>query len=262
MFLSLITPSFNQGAYLARTAESVLSQQGDFDLQWIVVDAESTDNTLDILRGIQDPRLSFTSEPDRGQAHAINKGMARANGDIVAWLNADDAYAPGALAAVSDAFRANPSSQWLIGNCDIIDTNDRPIRSTIAAYKRRRLRRFSYRSLLRENFVPQPAVFWRRDFGRQIGPLDESLHWTMDYDLWLRMARVAPPLVLGTTLSRFRLHPASKSGKVDRRQFDEGYDVAKRYLPPTLSGRVDGIAHRLNVEKIVMAYRLMRWVRL
>jgi len=123
-------------------------------------------------------------------------------------------------------------------------------------YKERALRRYRYRGLLRENFIAQPAVFWRADFGREIGPLDETLHWTMDYDLWLRMGRVAEPVVLWQVLSQFRLHAQSKSGKVERGQFDEQYEVAQRYIG---SDRMSRIIHRCNVEKIVLSYRMMRW---
>jgi glycosyltransferase involved in cell wall biosynthesis len=257
MKISIITPSFNQRAFLARTAHSILSQTGHFELEWIVVDAASTDGTIDLLRSLNDPRLTFTSEPDRGQSHAINNGLAAAGGDVIAWLNADDLYVPGALSAVAKAFTAHVETQWLVGRCQIIDSLDRPIRPAIARYKHWHLSRYSYRKLLRENFVPQPAVFWRRSFGQSIGTLDESLHFTMDYDLWLRMGKAAEPLIIDHTLAQFRLHATSKSGRVDRRQFDEGYEVACRH-----ADRISRIVHRLNVEKIVWAYRAMRLVGL
>ena len=132
---------------------------------------------------------------------------------------------------------------------------NRVIRSSVVRYKERSLRRYRYPALLRENFVSQPAVFWRREFGESVGPLDESLHWTMDYDLWLRMGRRADPLLLDRVLARFRLHAGSKTGQADRRQFDEQYAVARRYLG---GDRVSQAVHRFNVEKIVWAYRAMR----
>ena len=130
---------------------------------------------------------------DEGQADAINKGLELATGDIVAWLAADDAYAPGALASVAETFASNPHARWLIGRYEVIDESDQVIRPAVARYKERSLRRYSYRALLRENFISQPAVFWRRSFGQDVGALDESLHWTMDYDLWLRMAKLRDP---------------------------------------------------------------------
>lgn len=246
---SIVTPSFNQLSFLRRTAKSVLDQTGNFDLQWIVVDGGSTDGTAEWLAEQTDSRLSFTTGTDAGQADAINKGFARADGDIVGWLNSDDLYADGALQAVAHEFDRQPFD-WLIGRCENIDVADQPVRSPIAAYKDFYLRRYSRRRLLRENFIAQPAVFWRRTFGR---PLDPSLHYTMDYDLWLRFAVEAPPRIINQVISKFRIHPASKSGGVQREQFDEGYRVAQRY-----GSGIDLMLHRLNVEKIVWTYRLMK----
>ena len=257
--LSIVTPSYNGRQFLDRTARSILSQSGDFELQWLVMDGGSTDGTIDFLRDLGDPRLRWLSEPDRGQSHAINKGLSLADGDVVAWLNTDDLYTPGALHAVARAFRDNPAAQWLVGRYEVIDEADRVIRSAVVRYKERSLRRYAYRALLRENFIAQPAVFWRRSFGPAVGPLDESLHWTMDYDLWLRMGRRSAPLVLDGVLAQFRLHAASKTGQVDRRQFDEQYAVACRYFE---NDRVSRLVHRFNVEKIVWAYRVMRLLRI
>jgi glycosyltransferase involved in cell wall biosynthesis len=257
MKISIVTPTLNRLAFLADTGRSILSQQGAFDLEWVVIDGGSTDGSVAWLASTAaaDPRVRYVSEPDRGQSDAINKGLALATGDVVAWLNADDLYADGALAAVAEAFTTRPDTQWLVGRYEVIDASDRPIRQSIVRYKERRLDRFTLRALLRENIIPQPAVFWRRPFGEQVGALDESLNWTMDYDLWLRMARVSRPLILGRLLARFRHHDASKSGVLNRAQFDEGYAVARRHAD---GDRASLIAHRLNVEKIVWGYRVLR----
>ncbi|HEX8916241.1 MAG TPA: glycosyltransferase family 2 protein [Humisphaera sp.] len=259
MKLSIVTPTLNRRAFLERTGATILAQRGPFELEWVVTDGGSTDGSVEWLAAAAraDARVRFLSEPDRGQSDAINKGVALATGDVVAWLNADDEYPAGALAAVAGAFEANPAAQWLVGRYEVIDEQDRPIRQGIVRYKRRRLERYSYAQLLRENVVPQPAVFWRADFGRRVGPLDEALNWTMDYDLWLRMAELAPPLVIDALLARFRHHPASKSGDFNRRQFDEGYEVARRHAG---GDRRSLLIHRVNVEKIVWAYRAMRVV--
>jgi glycosyltransferase involved in cell wall biosynthesis len=261
MKLSIVTPSFNGRRYLEQAGRSILSQACGFDLEWIVIDGGSTDGTPDLLRtlGDADPRVRWTSEKDRGQSDAINKGMSLATGDVVAWLNTDDLYASGALAAVADAFAREPATQWLVGRCEIIDAGGRVIRRSVTRYKERSLRRYSYRALLRENFISQPAVFWRRDFGATVGPLDESLHYTMDYDLWLRMGRASPPRILDKVLAQFRLHETSKTGQVNREQFDEQYRVACRYAGDDRASRW---VHRFNVEKIVWAYRVMRAVGL
>jgi glycosyltransferase involved in cell wall biosynthesis len=258
--LSIVTPSFNGRRYLEQAGRSILTQSGDFELEWIVVDGGSTDGTVELLHTFdQDPRVRWTNENDRGQSDAINKGLGRATGDVVAWLNTDDLYTPGALDAVAEAFATNPAAQWLVGRCEIINAEGQVIRHSVTRYKERSLRRYNFRALLRENFISQPAVFWRRDFGKRLGPLDESLHYTMDYDLWLRMGRASPPLFVDRVLAQFRLHQASKTGQVNREQFDEQYRVAARYFG---ADRASRWVHRFNVEKIVWAYRVMRAVGL
>lgn len=256
MKIHIVTPSFNQCAYLQQTMQSVLEQSGDFDLTWQVVDGGSTDGTVELLQSIKDPRVRWTSQSDRGQAHALNKGLVATNADVVGWLNSDDLYTSGALAAVATAFRTT-QADWLVGRCQIVDDHGSIIRSPIARYKDRFLNRYSYRKLLRENFIAQPAVFWRGDFGLTVGPLDELLHYTMDYDLWLRMGKRADPVILDQVLAQFRIHGSSKSGQVNREQFDEGYRVASRYFD---GDKASQIAHRMNVEKIVWAYRVLRWL--
>ena len=130
---------------------SLLTQAGDFDLEWIIVDDGSKDGTLDLLQSIADPRVRWTSGPDAGQSQAINKGLDSINGDVVTWLNSDDLYVPGTLAAVADAFAQHPDRQWVVGRCDIIDADDRVIREGVTRYKNHLLRHYSYRSLLRQN---------------------------------------------------------------------------------------------------------------
>src|ERR1700723_2395912 len=120
--ISIITPSLNGGAYLQHSLSSILSQKGDFDLQCLVIDGGSTDATLPLLQSIKDSRLEWISQPDRGQTNAINKGLVMAKGDIVAWLNTDDLYASNALATVAKAFEQNPSAQWLVVGCNIINS--------------------------------------------------------------------------------------------------------------------------------------------
>ena len=112
--ITIVTPSFNQCSYLGRTAESILSQKGSFALRWLVLDGGSTDGTLDLLRSIGDPRLRWVSEADRGQAHAINKGLDMGEGDVVAWLNSDDLYAPGRWPPLPRLLRREPmcSGSW------------------------------------------------------------------------------------------------------------------------------------------------------
>ncbi len=259
MKLSVITPSFNQCRYLRQTIASVLSQSGPFELEWIIIDGGSTDGTVGLLEGINDSRVDWVSEPDRGQSHAINKGLSRATGGVLAWLNSDDLYTPGALSLVADAFTEHPDRDWLIGRCDIIDHENQEVRRWVTGYKNQSLKRYSFRRLLRENFVPQPAVFWRRGAMRAVGPLDESLYFTMDYDLWLRLGRLGRPIILDRVLAQFRLHPASKTGQCDSEQFYEQFRVAGRYFG---DDRLSPVIHRLNIAKTLAAYRVMRLMKM
>jgi glycosyltransferase involved in cell wall biosynthesis len=255
--ISLVTPSYNQGEFIARTIESVLSQRGDFELSYHVVDGGSTDATLSILEHYRD-RLSFVSEKDDGQVDAINKGLRRAQGDVVGWLNSDDVLLPGALAAVAAAFRARPQQEWLHGRCEIIDPADRPVREWVSLYKHVRAQRHSFDNLITENYVSQMTAFWRRSVHDQIDFLDPSLHYAFDYDLWLRLARRSAPLYLPQKLACFRWYPTSKSGAMFERQFREDAAVAARYAadkPIVL------LRKRIKTEAIVGIYRALTRLR-
>lgn len=255
--ISIITPSLDQARFIERTIESVLSQEGEFDLEYLVVDGQSTDGTLDILRNAQG-RLRFTSEPDRGQADAINKGLRAASGDVLAWLNSDDVLLPGALDRVARTFAADRRAQWLHSSCEIIDEGGRPIRRWIGRYKDWRSRRYSYRSLLGENFISQMTVFWRREAMQAAGLLDDSLHFAFDYDFWLRLGRLGDPIYLREKLAAFRWYETSKSGATFSKQFAEDYQVFLRHAPPDPFLR---LRKRLWNGQIVSVYRLMAALR-
>jgi glycosyltransferase involved in cell wall biosynthesis len=225
--ISIITPSFNQGQFIEETIQSVLNQDHP-DLEYIVIDGGSTDNTLDILRKYNDSIL-WMSEPDRGQVDAINKGLRRATGEIVAFLNSDDLYEPGALWAVSEYAVDHPEAMLITGQCRNIDEKGEETRKAITLYKNFWLGLRSYRVLLVLNYISQPATFWRYAVTEQIGYLDESLHYTMDYDYWLRIGCKYPIHYLHRNLACFRIHSSSKSGTTAHKQFDEELFVAGKY---------------------------------
>jgi glycosyltransferase involved in cell wall biosynthesis len=223
-----VTPSFNHQSFIRRAIDSVLAQSGDFDLEYFVLDGGSTDGTLAILPEYEG-RLQWSSEADRGQADAINKGLRRCTGDIVGWLNSDDMLLPGALERIAGAFRANPGLEWVHGRCRIIDENDRRIRRPVEIYKHLRSRRYSFGSLLAENFVSQMTVFWRRETMEAIGLLDPTLRFAFDYDFLLRLALRGDPTYLQSPQACFRWYESSKSGGGFREQFSEDAEVARRY---------------------------------
>jgi glycosyltransferase involved in cell wall biosynthesis len=228
--ISIITPSYNQRQFIERTIQSVLSQKGEFELEYLILDGGSTDGTLEVLQKYNGA-LSWKSEPDQGQTDAINKGLQQVRGDIVGWLNSDDLLAPGALSRVTDAFQSNPQLDWLHGRCDIVDVNDQVIRKWISAYKHWCCQRYSYSRLLTENFISQMTVFWRRRLLEEAGYLNTNLKLAFDYDLWLRFAQRSAPLYISERLASFRWYETSKSGANFIRQFTEDYNIACRYAP-------------------------------
>ena len=246
--ISIITPSFNQADFIETTILSVLGQEYPH-LEYIVVDGGSTDGTLDILRKYE-TQLTWSSEEDRGQAHAINKGLARAGGEVVAFLNSDDVYAPGALLATGEYFAAHPGAWWLTGKCAIVDDQGCEIRKLITAYKHFWLQFRSYGVLQIMNFISQPATFWRRSLVEQIGSLNEDLQYTMDYEYWLRIGRCHRLHVLPQRLAGFRMHALSKSGTRFEEQFIEELAVCQRYASPVFVQ-----LHRLHNVLIVGVYK-------
>lgn len=253
MKISIITPSFNHAQFIERTIQSVIAQTGDFEIEHLVFDGGSTDGSIDILRRYES-HLLWVSEKDRGQSHAINKGLQRATGDIVCWLNSDDVFCPGALQRVVQAFAANPTIEWVHGRCKMIDEHDHEIRRWISAYKHWRCRAYSYAGLVSENFISQMTVFWRRRVHERIGWLDESLRWAFDYDLWLRLGKLGDPLYIEHDQACFRWYTTSKSGGGFRGQFDEDYAVAKRHV----GARADWLwRKKLKTQAIVGVYGVM-----
>jgi glycosyltransferase involved in cell wall biosynthesis len=251
--VSVITPSYNGAAFIERTIESVLAQRGDFELEYLVVDGGSQDGTVDILERYQG-RLRFVSQPDGGQADAINKGMRWATGEVLAWLNSDDVYAPGAVQHVVRALRET-GARWCFGECAIIDEADRRIRGAIARYKSWVSRRYSRRRLLGRNFIPQPAVFFRRDLFARAGQLDPLLPRAMDYDLWLRFATLAEPVFIPRVLAEFRWHPNSITASSYAAGAWECLRIARRH-----ARGLDGLAlaaHLLHAVGEVAIYRAL-----
>jgi glycosyltransferase involved in cell wall biosynthesis len=248
----------NQGQFIERTIRSVLDQRGDFDLEYRVLDGGSTDETLSILRQYEE-QLVWTSERDKGQVDAINKGLRAATGDIVGWLNSDDLLLPGALQRVADAFSKHPDVEWVHGRCKIIDANDRAIRRWISHYKNFRAKRHSFERLLTENYVSQMTTFWRRNVHEHVGYLDPSFQFAFDYDFWLRLAKRGPPIYLRDRIACFRWYTTSKSGANFKRQFDEDAAISVRHNP-----HGPGLIlwrKRLKNFGILSLYRLMSWQR-
>jgi glycosyltransferase involved in cell wall biosynthesis len=247
--ITVITPSLNQGEYIRQTIESVLGQDYP-DLEYIVMDGGSTDGTIHILKEFEH-RLAWVSERDRGQSHAINKGLQRATGEVIAFLNSDDMYGPGALRKVGEFFARHPRASWLTGRCRVIDRDGHEVRRAVTFYKNMWLRLGSYRALLVLDYVSQPATFWHRRVVEKVGFFDETLHFAMDYDYSLRVGREFRLWVVNEYLADFRIHPTSKGGASAHTQFGEDLEIAKKY---TSSLVLRGL-HAIHNAMIVTLYR-------
>ncbi|QJW94104.1 glycosyltransferase [Frigoriglobus tundricola] len=201
--VSIVTPSFNQGAFVRQTIDSVLAQDYPH-IDYRVVDGGSTDETVAVLKSYG-TRVRWVSEKDRGQAHAINKGMAEARGEIRAYLNSDDLLRPGAVRRVVEHFQTRPA-------CDLVYGRDAFIDAAGAYVGMYPTADYSFAALADGCCISQPATFWRKRLADRIGPFDESLHLVMDYDYWLRADRAGGTLEhIPDVLAHTRLHRQTKT---------------------------------------------------
>ena len=203
--VSIVTPSFNQAQFLEETIRSVLEQ--DYEpLEYLVVDGGSTDGGVEIIRRFEGRLAWWTSEPDRGQAHALNKGFAQARGEYLGWLNSDDTLLPGAISRLVGELEPDAGLSVAYGDAVWLDDESRRIGYQHA-------REWDAKAMARSGsaHVLQPASLWRCEAWEQAGPLDESFHYVFDTVYFLRMATFARARHLPGLLAGYRIHPASKT---------------------------------------------------
>jgi glycosyltransferase involved in cell wall biosynthesis len=257
---SIVMPCYQQVQFMEEAVRSVLDQEG-VDLELLVMDPGSTDGSRELLLELQQEygeKLLLHFAPDEGQADAINRGMAMARGNILGWLNSDDRLRPGALRQVVP-FLNVPEPRWLYGRCGVIDEKGRQISRYIVYYKNFRGRRFSIYKLLTEDFIPQMATFWNRSLWETAGGVDKAQHLAMDYDLFLRFARVATPAVLTPYLADFRVHRDAKSSIRIVEHMDEAFlTVRKHAMDLGWRGRLSLVLHRIYGARTKLIYRLTK----
>lgn len=219
--VSIITPSYNQAQFLKETIQSVLAQ--DYaNIEYIIIDGGSTDGSLEIIKRYSEQIAFWVSEPDQGQTDAINKGFAKAHGEILAWINSDDTYQPHAVSEAVEYMLNHPEIGMVYGDANLINAEGKFIGKFPA-------RQTNYRKL-RQGYVhiPQQASFFQAKIWQQVGPLDPSFYFAMDYDLWVRIARIAPIQYYPHLWANFRLHGAGKSVVEDSRCWPEMLRIHKR----------------------------------
>jgi GT2 family glycosyltransferase len=223
MRLSFVIPTRNQGRFIAQCIDSCLAQE-IADSEILVVDGLSTDNTRDVLRSYGD-RIRWVSEPDHGQSDAVNKGVQRAQGELIAWINSDDYYAsPRAISVLLSAFEAERDVDIAYGNGERVDADG----ALIGPYRARPIGRLAQIITHPASFVLQPAVLFRRQLYVDVGGLDESLHYTMDYELWIRMfAAARKARYIPETIAVARYHAHAKSIAAMGRQIREALHVKR-----------------------------------
>jgi glycosyltransferase involved in cell wall biosynthesis len=244
--VSIVTPSFNQARFLEQTIHSVLDQETP-SLEYFVMDGGSTDSSVEIIKKYESRLAGWVSEKDKGQADAINKGLRQAHGEIVAWLNSDDYYLPGAIQMAVDAFRQHPDAGLVYGNVLSVDENS--VNFNLQTFKP-----FNLLDLMTFHIISQPAVFIRHSLLEQVGLLDPSFHMLLDHHLWLRMARIAPIVYIPETLAAARYHADAKNLANTADFGREGFRIVEwmKSSPEFSSAfeqnksRILGGAHRLN----------------
>jgi glycosyltransferase involved in cell wall biosynthesis len=223
--ISIVTPSYNHANFIEETIRSVLLQ-GYPNLEYIIIDGDSSDGSVEIIKKYSPWLAYWVSERDRGQSHAINKGFANARGEVVAWLNSDDVLQEHSLAMIGRYFAQNPTCEFLAGRSEMRDVS-----GTKTFWRVENLPR-SLAQLLEYplgRYLAQPSVFFRRCVLDRVGPLDERLQYAMDLDLWLRMAEHYQIEILPQTLSWMRIHESAKTIRDGVQVYSEVETIIARY---------------------------------
>ena len=239
--ISVVTPSFNQARYLEETIQSVLSQNYP-NLEYIIIDGGSTDGSVEIIKKYENNLAYWISEPDHGMYYAVQKGFERCTGEIMAWINSDDKYFPGALSIVAEIFTGFPEVYWLTGNPSFFDERGR----TIFVNQFRQYSKFDFYSQ-EIIWIPQESTFWRKSLWERSGSkLDLQMKYAADSELWLRFFRYAQLYSTGSLIGGFRYR---SSNQISRNNMQDYLLEAKSKIIIEILKKDDKI--KLNIYNIL-----------
>lgn len=249
--ISIVIPSYNKVKYIGKTLESIASQNYK-NFEVIIQDGGSTDGTLKIIEKYSKkyPRhIRYVSKKDNGQLDAINSGVQKANGDIITFINADDIYTPRTFESVSACYSENPNSLWFAGKSIVIDEKGREIAKIATIYKSFQLKLNSYKFLLSNNYLMQPAVFLKNDAFKKYGLFSGNKFAVMEYEMWLKIGKDQMPTIVNKTLTKFRLEKDTKTSLNSSSLLAEDLKIVSKYT----NNRLILFLHKLNnVMRVVM----------
>lgn len=251
--ISIITPSYNQAEFIEQTIKSVVGQKYP-NLEYWIFDGGSTDGSVEIIKKYADKYpdiIKWVSRKDKGQVDALNKGLKKITGDIVAYINGDDYYLPNTFQTVVKYFKNNPKKSWLVGNCQVSDKKlawSFTVKHSIPL----RLGKFW---LYLFNWINQPAVFLKRELVEEVGSFDQKLNYAFDYDYWLKCLKVVgSPGRIRRDMAMFRIHSQAKGSTSFVKQFKEDSKVVRKYTKNPLWLGI----HALNRGITILVYRLTK----
>jgi glycosyltransferase involved in cell wall biosynthesis len=251
--VSIVTPSFNQGRFIEATINSVLAQDYP-NLEYIIVDGGSKDESVEIIKRYQDKLAWWVSEKDKGHADGLNKGFAHASGEILAWINSDDTYFPGAVSEAMNFLVEYPETGMVYGDARLIDDHGKAIGQFAS-------KQTDYRKMLNGSVhIPQATTFFRASLWRKVGPLDLSLFYAFDYDLWVKIARISEVRYIPRLWASFRIHSQGKTIINDDRCYPDMIRVHDREV----GGGFSTLRLRATARKLFYTWipvRLRLWLR-
>jgi len=245
--ISIVTPSYNQGQYLEETIRSVLLQNYP-NLEYIIIDGGSSDNSVEVIKKYEKWLSYWVSEPDRGQSHAINKGLKIVKGEIIGWLNSDDVYMRGAISTAVEYLLSDHQIAMIYGDCTQTDNASRKI----SYYKSENYNRNTLIKWWRKsNYIPQPTVFLRKSVFNEVGYLNEKLRFCMDYDLWLRIGEKHLKIFyVPRAIANYRITDTSKTGSQLPLFFHEFEEISKRHW-----GKITSLGYLYYWFSYLMSFR-------